>query len=117
MSENKYTGSVQWFNKRRGFGFIKVVDPSNELNNKEFFCHYSNINTTNYKTLYPGEYVSFDLIDNDDDRQICINITGINGGPLLIDNQNNTYKVYPKNNDNDKDLVNNTDIVSNPGVI
>lgn len=101
MSEEKYTGIVQWFNKRRGFGFIKVIDPSNDLNDKEFFCHYSNINTENYKTLYPGEYVSFDLIDNEDGRKICINITGINNGPLLIDNEKNTYRVYPKGNLND----------------
>lgn len=110
MSENKYTGCVQWFNKRRGFGFIKVVDPSNELNNSEFFCHYSTINTTNYKTLYPGEYVSFDLVENDDNRKVCINITGINGGPLLIDNENNTYKVYPKNTHVNNTHVDNTHV-------
>ena len=108
MSEIKYTGNVQWFNKRRGFGFIKVVDPNSELHDKEFFCHYSNINSDNYKTLFPGEYVSFNLMDNDDGRKVCINITGINNGPLLIDNEKNTYRVYPKDKfDNHMNNTNN----------
>ena len=97
MTENNYNGRVQWFNKRRGYGFIKVLS-DDEYNDKDLFCHYSNINTTNYKTLFPGEYVSFNILKNDDGREICINITGCFGGPLLIDNETNTYRIIPKKN-------------------
>ena len=44
--------------KGEDLDLLKLLIPSNELNNSEFFCvHYSNINTTNYKTLYPGNMV------------------------------------------------------------
>ena len=97
MTEGNYNGRVQWFNKRRGYGFIKVIS-DDAYNDKELFCHYSNINTSNYKTLFPGEYVSFNILKNDDNREICINVTWFNGGPLLIDNENNQYRIIPKRN-------------------
>ena len=95
MSEDRINGRVQWFNKKRGYGFINVIDPG-EHNNNEYFCHYSNINTTNFKTLFPGEYVSFNLDKNDKDQIVCIDIKGINQGPLLIDNETHSIRVIPK---------------------
>ena len=94
MSES-INGIVQWFNRKRGYGFIKVVSDG-EHYDKEYFCHYTNISTNNYKTLYPGEYVSFVVGKNESNQVICDNIRGINGGPLLIDNETHTYKIFPK---------------------
>ena len=95
MSEGRMNGRVQWFNRKRGYGFILVIDPGDH-ENKEYFCHYSNINTDNYKTLYPGEYVSFSLDKNEKEQVVCVNISGINNGPLLIDNETHTIRVIPK---------------------
>tara|TARA_Y100000389_G_C17087556_1_gene329681 strand:+ start:177 stop:524 length:348 start_codon:yes stop_codon:yes gene_type:complete len=95
MSEVRFNGVVQWFNRKRGYGFIKVVSDGEHCD-KEHFCHYTNIKTNNYRTLYPGEYVSFNIVNNDESKEVCNNITGINGGPLLIDNETHVYKIYPK---------------------
>lgn len=82
-----YTGSVsRWFN-RKGYGFIKVLTPGNEHTGEDFFVHLSGINSPNdgYKSLYPGEYVSFDLDKGGDGRYNCVNLTGVLGGPLLVE--------------------------------
>ena len=57
------TGSVtKWFN-RKGYGFINVMTSDSEHTGNDLFVHLSGINVSNggYKSLYPGEYVSFDL--------------------------------------------------------
>ena len=72
-----------------GYGFI-TVDNSSELNNvpSDLFVHQTNIspNSSTYRTLRQGEYVSFSL-SRDDTSVQAVNVTGINGGPLLCDTQ------------------------------
>ena len=100
-------GCVKWFNSKKGYGFVTVITPDSEHVGKDIFAHFSNINVSenNYKRLFPGEYVSFSLGQNND-RDICINISGIGGGLLLADNPEYRYKYFPKarrNNNNDED--------------
>lgn len=91
-------GNVKWFNSKKGFGFITVMTPDSEKVGTDIFVHFSNINVqdNNYKRLFPGEYVSFNLGKNNDDKDICIDVMGVHGGPLLADNKEHRYKVYPK---------------------
>ena len=64
-----YTGKVRWFNNQRGYGFLISED------GKEFFVHYSDINSTEKrKKLTDGETVVFDVIDTEKGRQ-AINVT------------------------------------------
>lgn len=64
-----YTGKVRWFNNQRGYGFLVSED------GKEFFVHYSDINSTEkFKKLTDGETVVFDVIDTEKGRQ-AINVT------------------------------------------
>ena len=99
-------GRVEWFNFKKGFGNIKVVDPSHDMNDQSFFVHYSNITaTSSFKRLYPGEYVSFEL-GKHEDKDVCVNVTGVNGRPLLVDNTEFSYRVVKSynrgtNDDND----------------
>lgn len=81
-------GVVDWFSGRKGFGFIKLLD-----NDERVFCHRTNISCDGYKNLYPGEYVSLVVEKGDDDRTIATNVTGLNGGDLLCQNKNYTFKV------------------------
>ena len=91
-------GNVNWFDSKKGYGFINVVTPDNDNSGKDIFVHFTSINVeSTYKKLYPGEYVEF-TIDERDNRLCCTNVTGPFGGPLLIDNENHRYKVYPKVN-------------------
>lgn len=88
-SQETYTGRCKWFNNRLGYGFI-TVDNSSEQNNvpSDLFVHQTNIhpNSSTYRTLKQGEYVSFSL-SRDDSSVQAVNVTGINGGPLLCDTQ------------------------------
>ena len=64
-----------------------------------FVNHLSGINVSNdgYKSLYPGEYVSFDLDKGEDGRFNCVNVTGVLGGPLLVEHSEYRYKYFQKN--------------------
>ena len=95
-------GSVNWFNRRKGYGFISIVTPDHELKDQDIFCHYSNINTENYKILYPGEYVSFNISKNKEGKFICDNITGVFGNNLLTDNTKYFYRVSENKKDSNQ---------------
>lgn len=47
-------GVVKWFDKRKGYGFIIAAGK------EDFFVHYSAINHTGYKELFPGDIVRFE---------------------------------------------------------
>jgi len=89
----EHLGQVKWFNKKKGFGFIKNV---NEDNGEDVFFHFSEIQSVGYKILYPGEFVSMDIGSNDENKPICRNIRGVGGLQLLTDNKGYHYRVVPK---------------------
>ena len=53
-------GEVKWFNNAKGWGFIVP-----EQGGTDVFVHFSSIQGTGYKTLSPGQIVSFELEDGD----------------------------------------------------
>ena len=82
-----HTGRVKWFNNTRGYGFLTYKDENSV--DLDVFVHFSSIRSQvedSFKTLTQGEYVSFDLADsNKQDKLLAVNVTGVNGGPLLSD--------------------------------
>ncbi|MCA1032500.1 cold-shock protein [Bacillus timonensis] len=52
-------GTVKWFNKDKGYGFI-TVDGGDDV-----FVHYSAIQTEGFKTLEEGEKVSLEVVSGD----------------------------------------------------
>ena len=50
------TGSVKWFNERKGYGFISTDE------GEDAFVHYSEIQGDGFKTLYEGQKVEFDIV-------------------------------------------------------
>lgn len=49
---DKIRGNVKWFNEGKGFGFI-------ESNGKDYFVHFSAIQSNGFKTLAEGAAVMF----------------------------------------------------------
>lgn len=56
-------GTVKWFNKMTGIGFI-VSEDGNDI-----FVHYTGINMDGFKNLNEGENVAFDVINTEKGRQ------------------------------------------------
>lgn len=65
-------GSVKWFSDKRGYGYLRGDDQN------DYFCHYSGILKSGFKTLGEGQRVSFDLEDNDR-GPVAVNITVLEG--------------------------------------
>ena len=55
--EERVIGIVKWFNGEKGFGFI------NQEDGPDVFVHYSEINSTGYRTLNEGDRVEFTLTE------------------------------------------------------
>jgi CspA family cold shock protein len=50
------TGTVKWFNQKKGYGFI-----IQEEGGEEIFVHFSAISGEGYKTLEAGDRVQFEV--------------------------------------------------------
>ena len=49
------TGTVKWFNEKKGFGFIEQED------GPDVFVHHSGIEAEGFRTLNEGDRVSFNV--------------------------------------------------------
>ena len=63
-------GTVKWFNKRKGFGFI---EPETE-NEKDVFVHISAVEAAGMNTLNDGAKISFDLETGKNGKEAAVNI-------------------------------------------
>lgn len=53
------TGSVKWFDTKKGFGFI--INPDG----KDVFVHYTSIDGEGFRALKDGEQVEYEQIEGD----------------------------------------------------
>ena len=97
-----YYGQVKWFDEKKGFGFITLVndiknlcpakiDESN-IECQDIFIHYTNIiNSVHYKMLIAGEIVFFNTKNSDNKGLSAVNVRSMPGCELLYDYINNKY--------------------------
>ncbi len=52
-------GTVKWFSKDKGYGFITRDDT-----NTDVFVHFTDIQKEGFKTLYKGQKVEFEVVDD-----------------------------------------------------
>jgi CspA family cold shock protein len=54
-----YTGSVKWFDEKKGYGFIERDDGD------DVFVHFSAIQEDGFKNLEDGQEVEFEIVEGD----------------------------------------------------
>lgn len=59
------TGTVMWFNNKRGFGYIKPDNMKGVGDKGDLFVHWQQIKVDGYKTLVAGQRVKFSIGAND----------------------------------------------------
>ena len=52
------TGTVKWFDAKKGYGFISDTATKDS---KDYFVHFSEIQTDGFKTLEEGQKVTFEI--------------------------------------------------------
>mmetsp|Transcript_32502 Transcript_32502/g.64443 ORF Transcript_32502/g.64443 Transcript_32502/m.64443 type:complete len:121 (-) Transcript_32502:169-531(-) len=73
----KSTGTVKWFDTKKGFGFIRPDDGSNDV-----FVHQTSIQTDGFRSLAEGENVEFETVNDDNGRSKAVDVTGPGGEPV-----------------------------------
>ncbi len=53
------TGTVKWFNDKKGFGFISVEG------GEDIFVHHTAIESDGFRTLEEGDNVEFEIVKGD----------------------------------------------------
>ena len=53
------TGTIKWFNKKKGYGFIE-----SETSNKDVFIHITQLEKIGLKRLNDGQRVGYELYDD-----------------------------------------------------
>lgn len=56
----RITGTVKWFDTKKGFGFITRDD-----NQEDIFVHYSAISGEGFKNLEEGDKVEFEVVQEE----------------------------------------------------
>ncbi len=54
------TGTVKWFDSKKGFGFITRDD-----NGQDIFVHFSAIEGKGFKNLEEGQKVQFEIVQDE----------------------------------------------------
>ena len=62
------TGTVTWFNAKKGYGFIS------DENGDDIFVHFSALNMSGFKVLEEGDKVEFEVIEGEKGPQAA-NVT------------------------------------------
>jgi len=79
---SRLTGQVKFFNKSKGYGFIKDLDSDTET-----FVHFTALETADQliqKCLFKGEYVEYEIIETGD-KPKAAGVTGIRKNKLMCE--------------------------------
>lgn len=73
------TGTVKWFNAKKGYGFIRDEE------GKDIFVHYSNITMEGRKSLNQNDIVEFEIGEGTTGRTQAVNVKRISNNKKYDD--------------------------------
>jgi cold shock CspA family protein len=88
-SDAIHSGTVSWFDRKKGFGFI---DSSGGKDEKAVFVHQSQIQMEGYRCLVEGEKVEYRLEHDETGRARAVHVTGPNGGEVKVSKRRSEKK-------------------------
>lgn len=87
--QDRLVGQVYWFDRRKGYGFIRVKSEGEDTCERDIFVHQSNITVSTenvFRFLVKDETVSFIVQDVDVEggkyKHIASDVTSVDGGIL-----------------------------------
>lgn len=83
-------GTVKWFNRKRGFGFIEPDDGGEDT-----FVHISAIKKAGLKTLVDGQRLSYELAPLDDGRQAADSLVLLEDQPDEVQDRLDAVEAMP----------------------
>lgn len=66
------SGTVKWFNNKKGFGFIVPEAGGNDV-----FVHISAVEKSGMKALVEGQKVSYELAPDREGRMTAVNLKAV----------------------------------------
>ncbi len=69
------TGTVKWFNRSKGYGFIEPEDGS-----KDTFVHISAVQRAGMESLIEGQKVQFELVEGANGKSSAENLVDLSSG-------------------------------------
>jgi len=69
------SGTVKWFNRAKGYGFIEPEDGE-----KDAFVHISAVQNAGMETLDEGQKVQYELVEGANGKSSAENIVDLSGG-------------------------------------
>lgn len=77
MEDGRYSGTVIWFNPKAGYGFVGWAKGG--VDQKDLFCHFSDLMMDGFKTLKKGQIIEFGIGQNKHGDPKAIEVKIING--------------------------------------
>ena len=86
-------GVVKWFNPKTGYGFITELDEETD-----HFVHHNALKVGKdvFKNLLTGEYIEFEVSEDDKGKTLAVEVTGVKGGKLLCEHRVKKPKKFNK---------------------
>ena len=98
---------VRWFDRRKGYGFLVPTNQALESDTQEetVFVYHNQLRTMYmqniFRMLYTGEYVECEIGQDDRNRTVANNVTGVSDGPLMCEVREMNRQSNEDENDDD----------------
>ena len=104
-NSNRRLMRVRWFDRRKGYGFLVPTNQALESDTQEetVFVYHNQLRTMYmqniFRMLYTGEYVECELGQDDQNRTVANNVTGVSDGPLMCEVREMNRQSHDEDND------------------